>query len=481
MSDDRGGPRKRASAGAWWAELLNGLGSRWLPFADGASDELPLGRLLRLGLFQVSVGMALAMLAGTLNRVMIVELGMAAAIVAGMLALPMLLAPLRPFIGFRSDEHRSALGWRRVPYLWFGTLLQFGGFAILPFALLLMTSARPGAETVGPLLSALAFLLVGAGAHTVQTAGLALATDVSPEDKRPRVVALLYLMLLGGMLVSALVFSQLLQDFSERRLIEVIQGAALVTVALNAVALWKQESRGNRGPRSEPTAFGEAWRDFLQGGRAGRLLVAVGLGAVGFSMQDALLEPYGGEVMAMGVGNTSLLTALTAAGAFVGFGVSARRLEGGMDATRLAALGALAGAGAFVFIVFAAPFQSAGLLRVGSVLIGFGGGLFLVGTLTEAMELHAEGRSGLAMGAWGGVHATAAGLAILGGGVLRDVTTALAESGALGPGLTGPEAGYLLVYHLEILALFLAVGVLGPMVRRKVSPTRRFGLAELPG
>jgi len=105
----------------------------------------------------------------------------------------------------------------------------------------------------------------------------------------------------------------------------------------------------------------------------------------------------------------------------------------------------------------------------------------IVGTLTVAMELHAEGRSGLAMGAWGGVHATAAGLAILGGGVLRDVTTALAESGALGPGLTGPEAGYLLVYHLEILALFLAVGVLGPMVRRKVSPTRRFGLAELPG
>ena len=40
--------------------------------------ELPLGRLLRLSLFQVSVGMAMVLLIGTLNRVMIVELGVPA-------------------------------------------------------------------------------------------------------------------------------------------------------------------------------------------------------------------------------------------------------------------------------------------------------------------------------------------------------------------------------------------------------------------
>ena len=51
------------------------MGTRFLPFADAATAELPLGRLLRLSLFQVSVGMAVALLNGTLNRVMIVELG----------------------------------------------------------------------------------------------------------------------------------------------------------------------------------------------------------------------------------------------------------------------------------------------------------------------------------------------------------------------------------------------------------------------
>jgi BCD family chlorophyll transporter-like MFS transporter len=37
----------------------------WLPFADAASTELPLGRLIRLSLFQVSAGMTAALLSGT--------------------------------------------------------------------------------------------------------------------------------------------------------------------------------------------------------------------------------------------------------------------------------------------------------------------------------------------------------------------------------------------------------------------------------
>ena len=59
---------------------------RFLPFADAASKELPLGRLLRLSLFQVSVGMAVVLLTGTLNRVMIVELWVPAWLVALMVS-----------------------------------------------------------------------------------------------------------------------------------------------------------------------------------------------------------------------------------------------------------------------------------------------------------------------------------------------------------------------------------------------------------
>ena len=175
---------------------------KFLPFADAATAELPLGRLLRLSLFQISVGMALAMLIGTLNRVMIVELNVPAALVATMVALPLLFAPFRALIGFRSDHHRSALGWRRVPYIWMGTLLQFGGFAVMPFALLVLGRLGQSANApdwVGHLGAGVAFLLVGAGMHTTQTAGLALATDLSPPESRPKVVGLMYFMLLVGM------------------------------------------------------------------------------------------------------------------------------------------------------------------------------------------------------------------------------------------------------------------------------------------
>ena len=51
------------------------LGKNILPFSDAASENLPLLQLLRLSLFQISAGMATVMLLGTLNRVMIVELG----------------------------------------------------------------------------------------------------------------------------------------------------------------------------------------------------------------------------------------------------------------------------------------------------------------------------------------------------------------------------------------------------------------------
>ena len=120
------------------------LGKAWMPFADATSDGLPLRQLLRLGLFQVSVGMTTVLLLGTLNRVMIVELSVPALIVALMIALPVLSAPFRALLGFRSDTHRSAIGWKRIPYLWFGSLWQMGGLAVMPFALILLGGIRSG-------------------------------------------------------------------------------------------------------------------------------------------------------------------------------------------------------------------------------------------------------------------------------------------------------------------------------------------------
>ncbi|MDJ0627171.1 MAG: PucC family protein [Rhodobacter sp.] len=231
---------------AYVLRKLSGIAPRYLPFADVATDAVPLSRLLRLSLFQITVGMALVRLVGTLNRVMIVEPNVPAKLVGGMLALPLIFAPLRTLIGFRSDVHVSALGWRRVPYIWKGTLYQFGGLAIMPFARLVLSGYGEAVDAprwVRLSSAALAFLLLGAGVHMVQTVGLALATDLVKEEDQPRVVGLMYVMLLFGMVASALVFGLLLENYTPGRLIQVIQGSAVVTVALNLFALWKQEAR----------------------------------------------------------------------------------------------------------------------------------------------------------------------------------------------------------------------------------------------
>ena len=471
---------------------LRRLSLRALPFADAASDGLPMGQLLRLSLFQISVGMASVLLLGTLNRVMIVELSVAAFIVAAMIALPVLVAPFRALLGFRSDTHRSAIGWKRVPYLWFGSLWQMGGLALMPFALLVL-----GGDTVhdipfaGEVLAALAFLMTGLGLHMTQTAGLALASDRADDETRPRVVALLYVMFLAGMAVSAVIIGALLTDFTPVRLIRVVQGAALVTLLLNVTALWKQEHIRpmSQAERAKPRpSFRQAWQDFISGGDAGRLLAVVFLGTMAFNMQDVLLEPYGGEIMGLSVRTTTWLTALWAMGAMAGFVLSARWLAGGLDPFRMAARGILIGVVAFSAVVFAAPMASNMLFFAGACLIGLGSGIFAVATLTSAMTLPARGIAGrgLALGAWGAAQATAAGLSIAFGGAVRDGVSGLAMSGALGPVLNDPAVGYSTVYHIEIALLFATLIVLGPLVKlsflKPVHSTQdtKIGLADFP-
>lgn len=475
----------KKGAGAFMG-LINRFGPSILPFADAATEELPLQRLLRLALFQVSVGMSMVLLTGTLNRVMVVELGVSAWLVAVMVALPITFAPLRALLGHRSDNHKSAFGWRRVPYLWMGTLLQFAGLAIMPFALLVLSEGS-GPFFLGPLAAALAFLLVGAGMHTTQTAGLALATDLAAQEQRPRVVALLYVILLVGMLLASAVFGLLLRDYSPGRLIEVLQGAAVVTIGLNLLALWKQEAVNHERAkaRHEPAVpFLEAWRSFSAHSQIRRLLVVIGLGTLGLNMQDILLEPYGGEILGMSVSATTTLTALWAAGMLAAFSLAAYQLTRGADPYRVAALGALIGVAAFLIVVAAVPLESTLIFRLGTGLIGFGGGLFAVSTLLAMMAFAQGDQSGMAVGAWGAVQATAAGAAMALGGILRDLVGLFAGWGLFGEGLSGAATGYLAVYYLEIGLLVAALVMMVPLLREggpRHGGSSRFGISDFPG
>ena len=458
------------------------LGAKWMPFADAASTGLTMAQLLRLGLFQVSVGMAAVLLLGTLNRVMIVEMAVPASVVAVMIALPVISAPFRAMLGHRSDTHKSWIGWKRVPYLWFGSLWQMGGLAIMPFALIVLSGDQiHGPEWAGKALAGLAFLMTGIGMHMTQTAGLALASDRATDETRPRVVALLYVMNLLGMAVAAVIMGLLLRDFDQIKLIRVVQGCGVVTMVLNLIALWKQEKvRPMSKAEMEQVrpVFHEGWRDLMAGGTAGRLLLVVMLGTMGFQMQDVLLEPYGAEILGLSVGSTTWLTACNAMGALVGFVLAGRWMVQGQDMYRMAARGLLVGVVAFLMVMF----------YVGAWGIGLGAGLFAVSTLTAAMAMPEQGKAGrgLVLGAWGAAQATAAGISIALGGGLRDWVSSYALQGKFGALFASKAFGYAAVYQIEIVVLFATLIALAPLVRvtlfnaQTKANAARMGLVDFP-
>ena len=126
----------------------------------------------------------------------------------------------------------------------------------------------------------------------------------------------------------------------------------------------------------------------------------------------------------------------------------------------MAAWGAAWGLPAFVLVILAAIVQLPGVFSLGTFLIGLGAGLFAHGTLTATMNLAPKEQSGLAMGAWGAVQATAAGGSMALGGVLRDAVAHGFDS----------WTGYCFVYGLELVLLALTLWLMWPL--RRVATTR---------
>ena len=461
-----------------------------LPFSDAGSTNFSLFQLLRLSLFQISVGMATVMLAGTLNRVMIVELLVPASLVAIMIAIPVLIAPLRTFYGHKSDTYKSFIGWKRIPYMWFGSLFQFGGLAIMPFAIIILS----GDQTVGPswageVLVAIAFLFTGIGMHITQTVGLALAADRATKENRPRVVALLYFMFLFGMGISAVVIGILLADFSKLRLIQVVQGSAVLTLILNLVAVWRQEKiiiNNQKNDKSEK--FFLSWKKFISDRKTNSLIWVVFWGTLAFSMQDVLLEPYGGQILGLSVSETTNLTGVWALGALLGLALAANNSKKTVSSVSNAMTALLIGIVGFSAIIFSSPMQFPFLYFLGTLFIGFGTGLFSVSLLIIAMALSSKTNlgSGFILGSWGAAQAIGAGLGIAVGGILRDVVNKIALSGYLGSTFENNSIGYIFVYHLEILFIFITLIVLGMLSqeinKRKIKDhaQKSFGLTEIP-
>jgi BCD family chlorophyll transporter-like MFS transporter len=107
----------------------------------------------------------------------------------------------------------------------------------------------------------------------------------------------------------------------------------------------------------------------------------------------------------------------------------------------------------FLTIAYGGYIGSALLFDVGVAGIGFGRGLFIVGSIATVMSLADRAHTGLFMGIWGLVQSLAQGFGTIGGGVARDMVGA-----ATGNVLWGYVAVYAAAsVFLLIMVLFMLV------------------------
>lgn len=440
--------------------------------------------ILRLGLFQFGMGLTLAPLTGTLNRVLIDEMSISALIVGILISIHYFVSPVRAMIGFQSDKNRAIGRWR-TPYVMLGAMLTFAGLVCAPFTLLILSgdSVIPIPFWAGVAVSIAIFLAYGIGANIVETIYLALVSDITPSKERGKVLAVLWIMLVLGTIVSSIIISYLLENYTSMRLIQVMQGSAVIFMILTFIALRGQEKLK---PDGTVISFTEEtyirlsfWQSvkLLLGQQALRnLFIVLFIATTAFATHDVLLEPYGGQVLNMTVSQTTRLTAFWGLAMLVAITVSGWSLWKGYSPITMIKVGCGVGAIGFLVISIASNAEMVNPFRGGVWLIGMGRGVFIVASVALVMSLTDIGHAGLFIGLWGIMQALAQGFGTIFGSLVRDI--AYTQTGSV-------VVGYVVVYGFSMTFLIISLGLvfalrLHRQLRADMLRSPWSGLQEIP-
>ena len=409
-------------------------------------NEFSLPRAVKLGAFHIGSSAADLLVSAVWNRIMIVELGVAAWPVALLSALRYLLAPLSLWAGHRSD-FRPLLGTRRVGYIWLGRGLMLLGLPLLPWSTVQL--AREPGSVGGWALAFLSFSLFGLGTLLSGPAYLALVHDSAPYARRGQAVGVVQFMLVASFAFLPLFYSRLMPDYEPAAYWRMVLTGMVIAGVLWFLSVWREE-RAVAAPstRATPRPLREALRGIWAVQDTRRYGLFLGASAFFAFMQDAVLEPFGGDVFGLTVGETTRFNAYWGSGVLLGMlGALALTRRRGPDqqvgTTRwgLAWMSVpLLGLGG------AAVLPSLGWVRPLLMIFGVGFGVFTVGGVSLLMAMSKERQAGMYLALWSAIQLVSRGAGIAAGGALRDLALALTG---------GFTSAYAAVFWVE------ALGVLG--------------------
>ncbi|MBY6189570.1 BCD family MFS transporter [Microbulbifer agarilyticus] len=417
-------------------------------------------RLLILKAFQLTLpraaaGWLFALLTSNFNRIAIYDLGITAVVITSLLGLYHFLSPFQVIYG-RIADRIPIFGLHRTPYVMIGMTVSAIAVATLPYIVVPM-SQTPN-EFLGvtfPYITYIAAFIVlvifgigfaGAGANH-----LALVAEVIPERSRGLVTALIWTMLIVGMIVSLQFIRHYMPIYDEQTMRELYLlsiPVVAITTLLGLIGVDKPRTAESAAASDskldaeEHASLKDFAVDVASNSTVRNFFAFIFLFMFGYSLQDNILEVFGAEVLQMTVGETGRFQQIWGTGAIIGmFLMGSLVFRVGISKIAAITFG-ITGIGFSMFaLAVGAYLPSETLVNYSLASMGFFNGFALVGTLTSMMEFTTDKERGAYIGLWGLAIAFANGLASMAGGQL---VTSLIESG-----MFSPSDGFAIIFFVE--------------------------------
>jgi len=432
--------------------------------------------MFQLGLFNLGLGLMAVLTVAVINRVMISELGIPGWVTATAVAMPYFVAPARVWFGQLSDS-KPLFGLHRTSYVRLGTTV-FGIAVFLAVQVVwqLGSAVRASGGWVWneqtmtwTALLALLFAVYGMAVSASSTPFTALLVDISEEDNRSRIVAIVWSMLMVGIVIGGIsgkVLLKRVQQVGETTPMEALQPpinslfivVPLIVLALSAIATWGIEKKYSRflrrssaGDREDSMTLGRSLKILTASRQTGIFFSFLLVLTIGLFLQEAVLEPYGGEVFGMEIGETTLLNSYWGMGILVGYSTTGFLVVPRLGKKLTTQIGCLFVAICFVLIAFSGFTQDPMLLKTVIFIFGLGAGTATIGAISLMLDLTAAETAGTFIGAWGLSQALARAIAISSGGFILDFGRQL---------FSAPLPAYSLVFGLQAVAMLVAIYIL---------------------
>jgi BCD family chlorophyll transporter-like MFS transporter len=466
---------------------------------DTLAQPLPrvsLWTMIRLGLFQMGLGMMSVLLFGLLNRVLIKELGVPGTIASIVLAVTLFVAPARIWFGQLSDT-KPIFGLHRTWYVRFGAL-SFATIAFLAVqplwkvgALLNKTSGSNNLlqATEWIVLSTILFGLYGIAISASSTPFATLLVDITEEEDRSKIVAVEWSMLLIGTIAGAITIGVMLKKLGNNPSIESLETSVnqlflvvpWLAVAMAFISTWGVEKKYSRFLRSnqerqaivqsktnelntnihetkEIVGLSRAWSLITASKQTQYFFTFLITMTLGLFLQDAILEPFGGDIFNLAAGETALLNVPYGIGTVIGILISGFFISPLIGKKKTTQVGCQAVALSLGTITLAGFTGDPAVLKLSLLLFGLASGTTTTGAITLMLDLTAAETAGTFIGTWGLAQALSRGTAAILGGSILDIGTRIF---GMSPQGERPLWAYAMVLAVQAGFILGAIGLLG--------------------